>query len=196
MAAQLPVRRRLISTTGSPALRWLGDQAGYLHPLLRDLHARGGVLRGTVRLEYGSGPAGWLGRRLARHLGLPAQPGAHAFEVRIHHDDQSLHWDRCFDGSTWLRSVFTPVGCWPDGYFVERIGPARMLLGVEVIDGAWHWRLRDLSWHGLPLPRGLLRPVAYKRIEQDRYRFYAGFMLAGMGKLFSYEGLLDARIGS
>jgi hypothetical protein len=180
----------------SPALHWLGAQADALDPLLRELHARGGVLRGQVHFEYGAGPAGLLGRGLARRLGLRLSPGMHAFEVWIRHDSKSMHWDRCFEGGTWLRTVFTPVGTWPDGYWVERIGGLRIALTVEVSDGAWHWRLLDLNWHGLPLPRGLLRITAYKRAEQGRYRFHAGFALAGIGQLFAYEGLLEADLSA
>jgi len=175
-----------------PALRWLGEQAGNLHPLLRELHARGGVLRGEVKLDYGFGLAGTLGRPFARHLGLPAQAGVHAFEVHIREESGALRWDRCFDGGTWQRSLFTPVGTWPTGYWREGIGRARMRLTVDVVEGAWHWRLLGMSWIGLPLPSSLLRLSAWKRIEEGRYRFHAGFALAGLGRLVSYEGLLEA----
>lgn len=178
--------------TESPALRWLGGEAGKLHPLLRELHARGGVLRGEVNLEFGAGLAGALGRRFARHLGLPAQAGPHSFEVHIREENGALRWDRCFDGATWQRSVFTPVGSWPQGHWREGIGAARMRLSVDVADGAWHWRLLGMSWLGLPLPSRLLSLAAWKRIEDGHYRFHAGFALAGVGKLFLYEGLLEA----
>ena len=175
----------------SPALDWLGAQTQALHPLLRELHARGGKLRGKVRLEYGKGLAGFIGRRLAAHLGVRATAGEHEFEVRIHHAPDGLHWDRRFGDGPWLHSLFVPVGTWPDGYFIERIGAARMHLTVDVTDGAWHWRLLAMRWLGLPLPR-LIRLAAWKRIEQGRYLFHAGFGLAGLGTLFFYQGLLDA----
>ena len=179
--------------SGTPALRWLGTQAQGLHPLLRELHERGGVLRGNVDLTYGHGLAGMLGRRLARRLGLPEAAGEHAFEVHVHHDSEGMHWDRCFDGTHSMRSLFVPVGLWPGGYWEERTGPVQLRLTVDIVDGGWHWRVLGLRWHGLPLGLGGLRSKAYKRVEQGRYRFVVEFGLPLLGVVLGYAGLLDAQ---
>jgi hypothetical protein len=38
------------------------------------------------------------------------------------------------------------------------------------------------------------RSRAYKRIEDGRYRFFVGFTLPFLGEVFSYSGLLEARL--
>ncbi|HEY4371318.1 MAG TPA: DUF4166 domain-containing protein [Burkholderiales bacterium] len=177
------------SSTGI-ALRWLGPQARALHPLLHQLHQRGGMLRGEVRVGFGSGIAARIGRRVARRLGIPAA-GMHAFEVHIRDDGECLHWDRRFDSGAWVRSRFRPVGGWPGGWWIEQTGPLQLRLTVEVIDGGWHWRVLALRWHALRLPARLLRSTAYKRVEQGRYRFQVSVAVPLLGEVLSYGGLLD-----
>lgn len=184
--------------TDNAVARWFGDRFDALHPLLQDLHRRGGVLQGEVRIGLGRGLAGWLGRRLAARLGLPPPPDRLPFEVRIAHPAQQLSWDRWFDdGRVRMHSLFRPVGCWPTGYWLETTGFLRLCLTVDVIDGGWHWRCLGVRIAGLTLPPWLFpRSRAYKCIDDGRYRFHVGFALPLLGTLLWYEGLLDARAAS
>lgn len=172
---------------------WFGIKFSDFHPMLRKLHARGGVLRGDVTVTYGTGLAGVVARRLATKLGIP-EAGVHDIRVEISHAADGLHWDRCFDGTSWMRSVFTPVGTIADGFWQENTGPLKLRLTVDIVDGGWHWRCLSVQFLGVPLPPWLFpKSTAYKTVENGRYRFHVGFSLPLLGGLLSYSGLLTAQ---
>lgn len=178
-------------TTDTTAETWFGTAFAELHPLLQDLHRKGGVLRGPVEVDFGTGLAGWLGQRLARRLGVPSTAGTHQLEVEIHSASGVLHWSRRFNGSSRFVSRFRPVGVYPSGHWVERTGPLTLLLGVQVVDGGWHWRHRGTRWLGVPLPRFLLpRTLASKAIEEGGYRFSVEIRMPLLGKVLGYAGTL------
>lgn len=179
---------------GNAAMRWFGDTFVQLHPLLQALHRHGGCLRGEVRINTGEGWAGVIGRRLARRLGIPTDRPVHDFQVHISHDDESMRWERHFGNGAVLRSTFRPVGRLPDGYWLEDAGRLRFKLGVDVVDGGWHWRLRGVSLHGVALPRWLFPDIAaFKCVDDDgRYRFGVSFSLFLIGPVLGYEGRLHA----
>ncbi len=188
------------SPTGPPPCpveSWFGSHFASLHPLLQNLHRSGGTLAGRATITYGTGAAGFLGRRLAARLGLPAHTGECDFAVHIGHTDKALIWSRHFtapDGGTRaLTSVFTPHGHYPEGYWDERTGAMRFRLGVRISeDGGWHWQVRRAAIGGLPLPVALFpRSHAYKCVEAGRYRFQVSFVMPGLGTLLSYGGLLQ-----
>lgn len=170
---------------------WFGDAFAELHPRLQALHERGGTLRGEVEVTYGRGVAGAVGRRIARRLGVPATSGTHRLEVDIRSDARALHWDRTFDDRGVFRSEFVPVGRYPSGHWIERSGAFSLELGVDVVDGGWHWRHRTTRFRGIRVP-GLLHPVtsASKRIDGGRYRFAVEVRQPLLGKLFAYAGAL------
>ncbi|WP_083838934.1 DUF4166 domain-containing protein [Rhodanobacter fulvus] len=176
---------------------WFGDAFSQLHPLLQQLHRRGGTLSGPVEVRTGSGLAGWFGRRLARSLGIPESCERCAFEVQIGSNDKQMFWRRTFAGDARMLSVFEPVGAWPNGYWIEQTGAVQLRLAVEIIDGGWYWRLRQARFCGVPLPRHLLpTTAAWKRTENGRYRFQVQFSLPWLGTILAYGGLLDAeRLG-
>ena len=118
----------------SPVAAWFGPAFDRLHPWLQQLHRQGGRLAGDVHISFGRGLAGLFGRRLARRLGIPDDAGRHVLDVDISHDHVALLWDRRFNGRTRVASVFRPVGAWPDGYWIEHIGPLELHLGVDVVD--------------------------------------------------------------
>lgn len=170
---------------------WFGDAFAELHPQLQALHERGGTLRGDVDVAFGDGIAGMLGRRIARRLGVPTTAGVHRLAVEIHSDDRALHWNRTFDDRDVFRSEFVPVGRYPSGLWTERSGAFDLALGVDVIDGGWHWRHRGTRFRGIRVPK-LLHPVtsASKRVDGGRYRFAVEVRQPLLGKLFAYAGTL------
>lgn len=171
---------------------WFGSHFSDLHPLLQDLHRRGGQLQGEVAIKLGDGVAGWLGRRLAGKLGIPVDAAPCGFTVNIRHAADGLHWDRHFAGGSCLHSRFVPVGVWPNGYWVEHSGALHMRLTVDIVDGGWYWRLLGVKLGHLPLPMWLFpKTRAYKRIEDGKYRFCVAFTLPLLGEVLSYQGLLD-----
>ena len=67
-----------------------------------------------------------------------------------------------------------------------------MTLKVDIIEGGWYWRVTNVRLRGIPVPLWLIPgSAAYKRIEDGKYRFYVGFSLPLVGKVFSYSGLLE-----
>lgn len=184
--------------TATAARAWFGDGFTRLHPLLQRLHTEGGVLRGPVDIRLGRGPAGWLGRRLARKMGLPVDAARCQLQVTITHRGGQLVWARRFTDaggrSRDVVSVFEPRGRHPDGDWLESTGALRLRLTVDVPedDRGWHWRVLGARIGRVPLPLALFpRSSAYKRIEGGRYRFHVGFAMPGLGLMLSYSGLLD-----
>lgn len=180
--------------TATPSSRWFGEHFNELHPLLQAIHTDGGTLAGPVSITLGRGLAGLVGRRLASKLGIPVDAGEHSLQVTISNQADGLHWDRCFDGKQWMRSLFQPVGQWPEGYWVESTGPIRLSLTVDIRQGGWYWQFIKGQLGIIPLPRWLLpQTTAYKRIENGRYRFYVGISVPMLGTVLSYSGLLDTK---
>jgi len=177
---------------GNAVTKWFGEGFGRLHPRLQALHRGNGRLRGPITFWFGKGAAGAFGRRLARHLGIPDTVGEHELDVDIGHDGTTMWWNRHFDRSLTLLSGFRPVGSWPDGHWIESTDPMEFTLAVAVIEGGWYWRIIGARLRGMPLPLWLMpRVTAYKRIEDDKYRFHVGFALPILGSVMSYSGLLE-----
>lgn len=170
---------------------WFGAKFAELHPQLQQLHLQGGTLKGDVDIHIPEGLAGMVGRRLARRLGVPEAAGLHRFFVTISHQADGMHWDRRFDESSFMRSLFRPVGTWQDGYWVEETGPLKMRLTVDIKEGGWHWRCLEMRLFSIRLPLWLFpNSEAFKRIEHGRYRFHVGFSLPWFGTILSYSGSL------
>ena len=174
---------------------WFGPHFSALYPLLQELHLQGGMLKGEVQLGFGRGAAGWLGRRLARKMGLPARASRLPLQVDISHSPDALVWARQFGGEPLpMVSQFEPIGRWPDGHWRERTGALRFKLTVDVQDGGWSGRVLGASLHGLPVPVGLLpRSHAFKRVEGGAYRFEVALIAPVLGRLLSYGGLLQCQ---
>jgi hypothetical protein len=170
---------------------WFGAAFHQLHPMLQQLHMNGGTLAGTVEVTMGRGLAGLVGKRLARQLGIPPANGATPLTVHIHSSATALHWDRTFGNEPTFASIFTPVGVYPSGYWIEASGPLRLDLGVAIVDGGWEWRQRGGRIWGIPIPAWLLpRTTASKTIKQGAYHFTVRVSAALLGDLLSYSGKL------
>ncbi|MDH1261969.1 DUF4166 domain-containing protein [Pseudomonas sp. GD03944] len=170
---------------------WFGEQFNNLHPLLQELHVGGGQLSGDVRISFGTGMAGLIGRRLAKKMRFPG-PGTHQLRITISHDIDGLFWKRSFNNQTPVTSLFKAVGNIESGYWLESTGPLEMKLTVDVVDGGWYWRCLSVRFLGMPVPKWLMPHTdAYKTIADDLYRFHVEFSLPIIGPLVSYEGLLE-----
>lgn len=179
---------------GNAVTFWFGDHFTKLHPQLQHLHREGGELLGEVELRYGRGLAGLLGRRIASKLGLPVERRRCQMHVEIRHSESCLLWKRSFAGGKSMNSNFIPHGHFPTGHWLESTDKLSLELGVQVIDGGWHWQQRQIRFLGVPLPAGLLpHTEAYKRIEAGQYRFSVAISLPWLGLLFGYAGDLQPK---
>lgn len=182
---------------------WFGPHFTELHPLLQSLHRDGGILRGQVELKVGKGMAGWLGRRIAKGMGISAHlvaAGRCDFSLEVSHRDQTMFWCRTFGAdlrssnneASVVESQFKPIGDFQTGYWVEQHGHLRLRLGVELDQhGGWRWRLLRLSWFGLPLPLFAFPSLqAKKTVSDGGYLFEVAFHFPLLGFLFSYSGRL------
>ena len=69
-----------------------------------------------------------------------------------------------------------------------------MKLTVDIINGGWFWRCLNISLFGISIPLWLIpKSQAFKKVENGKYKFNVTFTYPLLGKLVSYEGLLDAR---
>jgi hypothetical protein len=170
-----------LSRAASPVEDWFGASFALLHPQLQALHRNGGRLRGPVQLSFGTGLAGIAGRALARRLGVPHQAGMATLEVNIASDAAGLHWSRRFNDGPVFNSVFQPVGCYPEGHWVERSGRIALRLQVAIRDGAWHWRQR-----GWLMPKA----IASKCVIDGKYVFSVDIRFPILGSLLAYRGEL------
>lgn len=172
--------------------RWFGSAFNQLDPLLQDLHRNGGSLVGEVEIKLGSGKlAHWLGQRLAKKLGVPIDTPQCLFEVDISHTDNTLIWSRSFNGKM-MVSCFEPVGHYPSGYWTETTGDISLQLGVDILQGAWHWQRRCTLWKGRALPNWFMpMTLAYKCIDQQQYVFDVSIQQPQFGVLLEYAGRLQ-----
>ncbi len=177
--------------------QWFGAKFNELDPRLRALHEHGGELSGRISVELGNGLGKLFGAALAKKLGIPTKAGLRSLKVKIFHDTDGMHWNRCFDEQTVMKSLFIPVGSLPNGYWIECTGSVRMALTVDVIDGGWYWRCLSVSVRGMHIPTWLVpHTTAFKRIEDGQYRFYVGLSLPLIGIVLSYSGLLSAKLNA
>lgn len=94
-----------------------------------------------------------------------------------------------------MLSVFSPVGHYPDGYWCEKTGNIQMHLGVNVIDGGWHWVQRKLLIRGITIPAVLYpQTLAYKKIVDGKYEFAVQLTYGKLGLLVGYSGILEATV--
>jgi len=171
--------------------KWFGSAFDQLHPDLQTFHINGGTLTGFVSLKYGKGFAGFIGRKLGKKLGLP-NDGNHPFTVSTSWQDNSLHWDRTFNNTTRLHSIFVPFGTMKNGYWLEKKEIITLKLTVEIIDSNWHWKTIGFYVGRIPLPQFIFPTLeAYKKVDNSKYKFYVSFSYPLIGQILRYEGDLN-----
>ncbi len=173
---------------------WFGETFQSFHPLIQQLHSQGGRLIGQVDIQVGTGMAGFLGKRIAKKMGIPPV-GTYPFLLSVTYQDRNLIWERGFGSGLQLISVFRPVGSVRTGYWLERTEPVDLHFTVEQIEGGWYWRLLRVRYRDIPLPKFIFpRMEAYKRVQDGCYDFKVAFSFPGIGKLVSYGGKLKLSV--
>lgn len=173
---------------------WFGESFQKLDPLIQRLHQLDHTLKGSVQIEYSKGLSGRIGRSFAQKLGIPTNTGKIPLSVDIRHASDHFVWSRQFGGDgPVMTSKFYPVGAYPNGGWLESTGGVEITLGVEIKYGAWHWKQKSVRIHGIPAPDFTSpKVVAFKEVVDEKYNFYVEFLLPGLGRLFTYQGLLKA----
>lgn len=168
---------------------WFGKYFTNLDPLLQRLHQEGGKLSGQVDVRYGEGVAGYIGKRIARKIGMPSTSGKVDFTVAIYHDADSLQWNRLFGNQQKMNSEFIPHGNFQKGSWKETTGALTLELGVEIKEGGWYWQQKKVRYMGIPLPQILIPSTkAYKKVVNGKYRFYVSISLPFLGEAMCYFG--------
>jgi len=176
---------------------WFGDEFNSLHPLLRDMHTQGAVLKGKVHISVGGGLGKYIGKAIAKKLGIPLAPSEQDFEVTVSHTNTMLNWTRRFGKSAVALSKFEPIGNKTTGYWLENTGVLTLALTVDIIEGGWYWRCLKAWVKDIRVPLFLFpKTTAFKRIENGKYRFYVELSLPLLGKVLAYQGDLEAAISS
>ncbi|WP_444889434.1 DUF4166 domain-containing protein [Microbulbifer sp. DLAB2-AA] len=171
-------------------INWFGPSFSELNPLLQHLYMQGAKLYGEVDIRFGSGVAGWIGRRMAHKLGAPTTAGKVPFSVDIHHSPEKLTWSRTFARTHTVTSEFQPVKTYQQGgYWVESTGPVKIHLGVSTEGGNWQWLQQSVSLFRIPIPT-IFRPrvSAGKAVVNGPYQFEVKISLPVLGLIFGYSG--------
>jgi len=173
---------------------WFGESFQRLDPLIQRLHLYDHTLYGSIQVEYAKGVAGRIGKTVSHKFGIPKTSGTSTLTVDISQSDGYLFWSRKFgDNGKRMDSKFYPVGNYPHGGWRESTDVVDITLGVEIINGAWHWKQKSVKIHGIPTPLFTSpKVIAFKEVVNGKYNFSVEVLLPGLGSLFKYSGLLTA----
>jgi hypothetical protein len=173
---------------------WFGNDFYNLDSLIQNLHVHGCNLYGEINLEYGSGLAGFIGKRIGKKIGMPIKSNIIDCTINISHKNNLLYWDRQFGNKNKISSIFSPIGNYPHGYWIEQTGKIYLELGVEIHDGGWYWIQKKIKFMNITIPAWLApKSNAYKRVKNGKYEFSVTLSLPLIGKLFSYSGILEQK---
>jgi hypothetical protein len=174
------------SDTAANALQTcMREDFNALHPLVQQAH-RGKIhLTGTVAVARGRGLAGLL----AALMKLPATDPACPMTVDGEHHADRMVWCRRFRDQP-MVSNFRNAG----DHLVESLGPLRLTLRPEAIDGRLHYRLLEVRRGALRLPRFLMpQLIAWEGEENGFYLFEVEIRLPLLGRLVRYAGRLTLK---
>jgi len=166
----------------------LGSRCDELAPLLREVHERAMLLRGTVTVTRG---ATLLPRLLASLAGLPRSCSDAPCEVRFELPAGSAagteRWVRNMAGRR-FSSLLIPAA---PGEFEESFGLYRFRFALVLDNGAVEFALRAWSVLGIPLPRALWPRISTRESQQGGvYLFSVRAELPWLGLLVAYRGSL------
>lgn len=166
----------------------LGAAWGGLPPAVRKLHDGGtSNARGEARIQ---GDGRWRARLARIIVGLPAPADGVALVLEIRAHAAGETWLRHF-GQQAMRSELARSTRHAHA-LEERLGPARLTFGFEVVDARLHWIAREVRVLGIPLPLRWFRGMrASCGEEQGRYTFDIDVRLPLVGRLVAYSGWLE-----
>lgn len=163
--------------------RTLGSRFAELHPTLRRFHGStgGGRAAGWCRVRR---LGGGIKNLVAALCGVP-QPSRRVWlRLEVQTNDHGERWVRYFGTQQRTTEQYT------DGeLLIERYGPLRLALQLDVADGGMTFTTYD-AWLGLlRLPRWL-RPEVNASVTPDEegWRFVVRGRLGILGPLFEYDG--------
>lgn len=143
--------------------------------------------RGDVRVE---GDTHWLARAMRKIARLPPPAGRARLELEIRAHTGGEDWQRRF-GRTPMRSALRASARYAHA-LEERLGPARLTFGFEVVDARLHWIAREVRVLGITLPLRWFDGLrASCGDDQGRYAFDIDVRLPLVGRLVAYSGWLE-----
>jgi hypothetical protein len=158
--------------------RVLGERFDDLHPVLRRFHSSETAVSGLGRFRMVHHP-GWFRKALLVALRFPHAGEAVELKLEVSPTEDGERWVRAFPGRP-LVTVQTARG----DLLIERGGPMRFGLAVEVVGGGMTFRTRRAWFLGVPLPRRLAPDVAVERGWNVAVRL----TMPLVGRLLDYEG--------
>ena len=166
----------------------LGPRYDELAPVLREVHERATLLRGTVTVTRGQSR---LARLLAGLAGMPRAcvdaPCVVRFGQVAGRPPGTERWVREMAGRR-FSSTLTPAA---PGEFDESFGWYRFRFAIDLDNGAASFVLRGWSVLGVPLPRALRPRIVTREAQQgDAYLFAVQAHLPLLGLLVAYKGRL------
>ena len=163
----------------------LGPKYLKLPPVVQKMHEVDGEVHaaGTGSVDRGSHP---LSRLLAWLLGMPKAGTWMPVHITFRHDDTGEWLIRDYDGS--VLTTHQGAGENADaGMLLEGFGPVRLVIALDVEDGALAFTLRSVRLFGLVLPRALWpRLQAYESEVDGWYISYVDIGLPLVGRLIRY----------
>jgi hypothetical protein len=163
----------------------LGGDFEHLDPRLQWVHSgESRDLRGTVTVKRGTS---FIAKILGMLTSLPPALKNAPVQVRIEIKGDKERWIRTYGGTHRMSSTLFRHG----NALVEQLGPASFTFRLVARDGGIDWRLEHVSMIGVPLPASWFQIFARVDVQNGRYHFSIDSTLRGIGRIVSYEGLLD-----
>ncbi len=162
-----------------------GVDSGALATEVRSAHRVCGtrLFVGAADIERGNG---LMARMIATAFGFPPAGTGVPVEVVKQRTAEGERWERNFAGRRFRSHLSARAG-----RIIERFGPFRFVLGLQVQNGALHFPVLSGSLFGLPLPRLLLpRSVSREYALAGRFHFDVALYSPLGGLVVRYRGTL------
>lgn len=163
----------------------LGPKYLKLPPVVQAMHRVNGEIHasGTGSVDRGDNV---VSRMLATLLGMP-KPGTWVpVHITFRHSDDGEWLIRDYDGR--VLTTHQGAGAGADaGMLLEGFGPLRLVIALDIEDGALAFTLKSVRLLGMPLPRALWPHLrAYESEVDGWYVSYVDIGLPLIGRLIRY----------
>lgn len=163
----------------------LGPKYLQLPPVVQAMHKVNGEVHavGTGSVDRGTNP---LCRAIAALLRMPRSGTWIPVHITFRRDGEGEWLIRDYGGR--ILSTRQDAGSGADeGKLTEGFGPLRLVIALDIEDGALAFRLRSVRLLGLPLPRALWPKLrAYESEVDGWYVSYVDIGLPLIGRLIRY----------